>query len=99
MIAYISPSAHRRSAEIGRRKVVFTKGVELIWPLLGRLLLGLILLALFGCGGDASRPERVWGKRGVQNGDFVRPRAIAIDANDRLYIVDFTARIQVYDRE
>ena len=35
----------------------------------------------------------------MQNGDFVRPRAIAIDAHDRLYIVDFTARIQVYDRD
>jgi sugar lactone lactonase YvrE len=43
-------------------------------------------------------PELVWGQRGTQPGDFVRPRAIAIDAQDRLYIVDFTARIQVYDR-
>jgi DNA-binding beta-propeller fold protein YncE len=43
-------------------------------------------------------PEIVWGKRGTQPGDFVRPRAIAIDAQDRLYIVDFTARIQRYDR-
>ena len=44
-------------------------------------------------------PEVVWGKRGVQRGDFVRPRAIAIDARDRLYIVDYTARIQVFDRD
>ncbi|HTU19583.1 MAG TPA: NHL repeat-containing protein [Gemmataceae bacterium] len=64
-----------------------------------RFLPGLLLLPLFGCGGDASQPERLWGKRGVQNGDFVRPRAIAIDAQDHLYIVDFTARIQVYDRD
>jgi DNA-binding beta-propeller fold protein YncE len=35
----------------------------------------------------------------VADGDFVRPRAIAIDAQDRLFIVDFTARIQVYDRD
>ena len=35
----------------------------------------------------------------MQDGDFVRPRAIAIDRHDRLYIVDFTARIQVYDRD
>ena len=41
----------------------------------------------------------VWGKHGVQNGDLARPRAIAIDSHDRLYIVDFTARIQVYDRD
>jgi len=59
--------------------------------------LGLLLIA--GCGGPSAEPERVWGKRGVQPGDFVKPRAIAIDADDRLYIVDFTARIQVYDRD
>ncbi len=30
---------------------------------------------------------------------MVRPRAIAIDKHDRLYIVDYTARIQVFDRD
>jgi DNA-binding beta-propeller fold protein YncE len=64
-----------------------------------RLGLVLLLAPLSGCGGDTSQPELVWGKRGVQNGDVVRPRAIAIDGNDRLYLVDFTARIQVYDRD
>src|SRR5262249_31586979 len=32
-------------------------------------------------------------------GDLVKPRALAIDAKDRLYIVDWTARIQVFDRD
>jgi DNA-binding beta-propeller fold protein YncE len=41
----------------------------------------------------------VWGEHGTQPGDFVRPRAVAIDAQDRLYIVDFTARIQVFNRD
>jgi DNA-binding beta-propeller fold protein YncE len=59
----------------------------------------LALLVLAGCGGDPDAPERVWGRKGVHDGDFVRPRAIAIDARDHLYIVDFTARIQVYDRD
>jgi DNA-binding beta-propeller fold protein YncE len=59
----------------------------------------ILALLLLGCGGPSAEPERVWGKRGVQPGDFVKPRAIAIDAQDRLYIVDFTARIQVYDRD
>src|SRR3954469_7757316 len=63
----------------------------------GRALLALALLAPAGCGGDPERPQLVWGRRGVQDGDLVRPRAIAVDALDRLYIVDFTARIQVYD--
>jgi DNA-binding beta-propeller fold protein YncE len=43
-------------------------------------------------------PELVWGKQGVLDGELVRPRAVAIDAHDRLYIVDYTARIQVFDR-
>src|SRR5919197_351208 len=67
---------------------------ELAWP-----LLLVLVLALAGCGGGPDRPERVWGRRGVQDGDLVRPRAIAIDPQDRLYVVDFTARIQVYDRD
>jgi len=52
-----------------------------------------------GCGSGEYSPELVWGKKGVRNGDLARPRAIAIDNDDRLYIVDFTARIQVYDRD
>lgn len=58
----------------------------------------LLLLLAAGCGPSA-KPEIVWGKRGVQPGDLVKPRAVAIDAQDHLYIVDFTARIQVYDRD
>lgn len=57
----------------------------------------LLLLLLAGCGGGADRPDRVWGKRGVQDGDFVRPRAAVIDRDDRLWVVDFTARIQAFD--
>jgi DNA-binding beta-propeller fold protein YncE len=65
----------------------------------GPTLFALGLLALAGCVDDPARPELVWGRRGVQDGDLMRPRAIAIDARDRLYLVDFTARIQVYDRD
>lgn len=58
------------------------------------------LLALAGCGGPSAKPEHLWGRRGSQPGDIVRPRAIAIDAQDRLYVADFgTARIQRYDRD
>ena len=63
------------------------------------LLLAAATLSAAGCGDTPPRPQVVWGKRGVRDGDLVRPRAIAIDARDRLYIVDFTARIQVYDRD
>lgn len=65
----------------------------------GGCILLLALLVITGCGRKPGEPELVWGKRGTQGGDMVKPRAAAIDAQDRLYIVDFTARIQVYDRD
>jgi sugar lactone lactonase YvrE len=36
---------------------------------------------------------------GAGNGQFSKPRAIAIDSSDQLYIVDMTARIQVFDAD
>src|SRR5947209_9082176 len=59
------------------------------------LVLGLLTA---GCR-PHGEPEVVWGQHGTQPGDFVRPRAAAIDSHDRLYVVDFTARIQVFDRD
>jgi DNA-binding beta-propeller fold protein YncE len=65
-----------------------------------RSLLALSCLCLLaGCGGVSSAPELVWGKHGVQKGDLVKPRAAAIDKQDRIYLVDWTARIQVFDRD
>src|SRR6476660_3732135 len=60
-----------------------------------------ISATLGGCtsSGEAKErpPEKVWGSLGGGNGQFSKPRAIAIDAQDQLYIVDMTARIQVFD--
>lgn len=59
----------------------------------------LALSVVAGCSGRSSNvPEILWGQRGVQGGQLVKPRAIAIDQEDRLYIVDWTARIQAFDR-
>ncbi len=63
-----------------------------------RPLILLVALAA-GCGGTSAQPELMWGRRGVQDGQLVKPRAAAIDAQDRLYLVDWTARIQVFDRD
>lgn len=57
----------------------------------------LICTALASGCGPSSEPDLVWGRRGVLNGDVVRPRAAVIDHDDRLWIVDFTARIQAWD--
>lgn len=58
-----------------------------------------LLSAVAGCSGSFERPEVIYGQHGRQNGDFLKPRAAAIDAQDRIYIVDFSARIQVFDRD
>ncbi|MEM6797950.1 MAG: NHL repeat-containing protein [Planctomycetota bacterium] len=55
-----------------------------------------------GCGGDPNafgRLDKVWGRRGIIPGRLQRPRAMAIDADDRLFIVDFLARIHVFDAD
>ncbi|TWU25868.1 Serine/threonine-protein kinase PknD [Bythopirellula polymerisocia] len=62
-------------------------------------LMALLCFSL-GCvpfSGQSEAPDLVWGIRGISSGRFQKPRAIAIDAHDRLYIVDMTARIQVFD--
>lgn len=41
--------------------------------------------------------EHIWGQRGITAGRLQKPRAVAIDQQDNLYIVDITARIQVFD--
>lgn len=55
-----------------------------------------------GChreGDQFGRVERVWGRWGLSDGRFNKPRAMAIDGDDRLYIVDMTARVQVFDSQ
>src|SRR5438093_1609736 len=59
----------------------------------------LALLCISGCGGPRTEPELVWGRHGVQDGELVKPRAIAIDDQDRLYLVDWTARIQAFNTD
>jgi sugar lactone lactonase YvrE len=49
--------------------------------------------------GPTGTLQKVWGGRGLGPGLFQKPRALAIDADDRLYIVDMTARIQVFTPE
>ena len=65
------------------------------FALLALLAIGLSVW-LGGRGG--AEPEWVWGKHGVQDADFGRPRAIAIDPRtDHMFVVDFTPRIQMFD--
>ncbi len=60
---------------------------------------------LSGCtnrnSGNASNRDsvRIWGRLGLADGRFQRPRAIAIDSNNELYVVDKTGRIQVFNTQ
>ena len=69
----------------------------------GRIHVVIVLAAaglLSGCGQEPFALDQVWGGRGLRAGQFVRPRAIAIDRStepETLYIVDFAGRIQVFD--
>jgi DNA-binding beta-propeller fold protein YncE len=69
------------------------------WNLLARLMLPLVLFS--GCDEDDSqgRLVEVWGRRGLMDGRFQKPRAMAIDARDQIYVVDMSARIQVFDSQ
>ena len=60
------------------------------------------MFAAGGCSAGSSEsrpPDLLWGKLGAGDGQFSKPRAMAIDADDLLYIVDMTARIQVFDAD
>ena len=58
-----------------------------------------LLSPLLGCISESTsieKPEQVWGNRGFGEGRFQKPRAMAIDNRDQIYIVDMTGRIQVF---
>jgi DNA-binding beta-propeller fold protein YncE len=70
--------------------------------LLRRLLIVLLLGApLCGCGDAATSDSppgllAVWGSSGRRAGQFVRPRAVAIGPDQKVYCVDMSGRIQVF---
>ena len=62
-----------------------------------------LTIASSGCidstGGAGPVPDLIWGVQGIEPGQLQKPRAIAIDSSDQIYLVDMTARIQVYDAD
>ncbi|QGJ71687.1 Serine/threonine-protein kinase PknD [Planctomycetales bacterium 10988] len=43
--------------------------------------------------------DKVWGRQGVSEGRFQKPRALTIDQQGDIYVVDMTSRIQKFDSE
>ena len=74
-----------------KRHIRPSSAIVLVW--------GLLLGALNGMGcvpqGHPGQPDHIIGSRGIGEGRFQKPRAIAIDDEDRLFVVDMTGRIQV----
>jgi sugar lactone lactonase YvrE len=75
-----------------------------VWRMVAALVLLLFVTSLgiavaFTQLGGGGHVEVVWGRKGISPGRLQRPRAMAIDAQDQLYLVDMTARIQVFDRD
>jgi DNA-binding beta-propeller fold protein YncE len=69
----------------------------------GRLATTALLgLTVGGCSRPVSGEERldkIWGQLGLGKGQFSKPRAMAIDRKDQIYVVDMSARIQVFDMD
>ncbi len=78
-----------------------TRKSSRIW-LLSLWLAPLLICSLSGCTEPTLSPTEnvlVWGRRGLDDGRFMTPRAITIDDQDHIYVVDKTSRIQVFDRD
>ncbi|MEM7478472.1 MAG: SMP-30/gluconolactonase/LRE family protein [Planctomycetota bacterium] len=55
---------------------------------------------LSGCIQNAEgsyEPDLIWGRRGLSDGRFMKPRAMVMSPDDELFIVDKTGRIHVFD--
>ncbi len=93
LVASPLPDPFRR--HISRRQFVGTATAHLG----AAAMLG---LSTAGCApqiGATRMPDLVWGRRGLSDGRLMEPRAMTIDASDRLYVVDKTGRIQVFDAD
>ena len=90
----LPPAKSPSSCDRGATVVAPRRSGWVIW-------LTLMLVASAGCvdSGNDGLPDLVWGRQGIAPGRLQKPRAITIDADDHLYLVDTTARIQVYDAD
>lgn len=91
--------AVRRAASASSRRntLRWPYGTSYRLGLVGLIVLG---ISLSGCvpGTDSAPLDfKVVGRRGIDPGRFVKPRGITSDPEGNLYIVDMTARIQVFD--
>ena len=62
-----------------------------------------MLSLITGCdenmAGSLAKFDVAYGRLGVTDGRFRKPRSMTIDSQDEIYTIDMTARIQVFDTE
>ena len=85
------------SSELARKKP--RRGAWLFAIVTCAMTIGPLMLLAGNEYSVSGKLETVWGRRGVSAGRLQKPRAMTIDKDDNLYIVDMTARIQVFDRD
>ncbi|MBL9161269.1 MAG: hypothetical protein JNL18_00850 [Planctomycetaceae bacterium] len=73
------------------------------FPAIAIVIAALFAVTTTGCidstGNAGPAPDLIWGVQGIEPGQLQKPRAMAIDSSDEIYLVDMTARIQVYDAD
>lgn len=71
--------------------------IRLVLAVVALAATAIVVVRASGTGGpNRGDLVHVWGRRGLSEGRLQKPRAIAFH-NDELYLVDMTARIQVFD--
>lgn len=71
-----------------------------MWLMLVTVFIAIISTA--GCmkfPGSTGDAAFVWSRKGLDDGRFIKPRAMAINEKDQIFVVDKTARVQVFDRD
>ncbi|MCC6507990.1 MAG: SMP-30/gluconolactonase/LRE family protein [Pirellulaceae bacterium] len=93
------PETHCLSPRLQRRQFVSIAARKALGTCLGSSLIASGLIGCKAAFGRVREPELIWGRQGTSEGRLYRPRAIAIDAADQVYVVDRLGRIQVFDRD
>ena len=101
MIVNRPPNEAKNDNAICSRRAFFNVAGKSIGLGVGMCFAPIAVLQI-GCSSSAIRfpldaPDLIIGQRGLSDGRFHKPRALAIDASDMIYVVDKTGRIQKFD--
>jgi hypothetical protein len=101
MASFPHPDPHEPSTRLHRRAFLHRATALVASSITGSACLtGCVPSSLESAGNlNASRCDLVIGQRGLADGRFQKPRAMAISPNDEVFVVDKTARVQAFDAD